>query len=256
MNEKGKLFIYPLHMGSITSFEKSLLTLRQNFGIKIQVPCVAWAVLGGEKTILVDTGPSDEDWAVKYHWPLERSQSQEVEPALRNIGLSIADVDIVILTHLHWDHSYGVDNFPEANVLVQKSELEYAVAPLSADRRMYEVDIPGTEPPWMKVIGRITPVDGDSEIIPGVRVMHLPGHTPGSQSVVVDTSEGPWVIAGDTVPLFDNLVDEKMLEIAPSALLQSLRDFYQSLEKLKCFYDRILPSHDFRVLESARYPAL
>ena len=79
--------------------------------------------------------------------------------------------------------------------------------------------------------------------------MYTPGHTPGFQSVVIETEEGPWIIAGDMTPLYENW----KLGI-PAGIYQDLYLFYDSLEKLKKFGDKVLPGHDGKVLEHARYP--
>ncbi len=65
--EKKGLSIYPLDVGTVTGFDKSLFTLRENQGLKIDVPCLAWVVTDGDRTVLVDTGPCDPAWATRYH---------------------------------------------------------------------------------------------------------------------------------------------------------------------------------------------
>ena len=251
---KSNTFIYPIHLGTITDFESSLATLRRNFGIKREMPCIGWVILGSGKKIIVDTGPSGSDWSLKYHWPLKKEPSQEIEASLQTLGLSPKEIDLVILTHLHWDHCYNLELFSNASFVVQKKELEYAIAPLPADRRVYEVDIPGIQPPWMKVFGRMVPVDKDQQIVAGIRVIFLPGHTPGCQGVIVDTEQGEWVIAGDTVPVYENWRSKDFRTPAPSGLFQNLHNFYHSLKRLEIFGDKVLPSHDGRVLNHSRYP--
>ena len=106
----------------------------------------------------------------------------------------------------------------------------------------------------MKVFDRMVAVDQDQQIIGGIRVIFLPGHTPGSQGVVVDTADGEWVIAGDTVPVYDNWRSKDFQTPIPSGLFQNLYHFYDSLKRLESFGDKILPGHDGRVLTHARYP--
>jgi glyoxylase-like metal-dependent hydrolase (beta-lactamase superfamily II) len=106
----------------------------------------------------------------------------------------------------------------------------------------------------MKVFGQIIPLDGDQQVLPGIRVIHLPGHTPGSQGVVVETSEATWVIAGDNVPLYESWGGDNSLDHIPSGVYQNLYDSYASLRKLDEFGDRTLPSHDKKVFEHKKYP--
>jgi len=253
MREKG-LSIYPLDLGTLMGMDKSFFTIRRNQGILVNVPCLAWVVSGGERTILVDSGPADPDWARKYHRPLKKDSSQEIENALRKIGLSKTDIKLIIFTHLHWDHCFNLELFPEVKFIIQKKELEYAVNPLPADRPQYEAGVPEIQPPWMKVFGRMKPVDGDQDIIPGVRVIHLPGHTPGFQGVVVETAEGPWVIAGDAVPLFENWDPEDAAKRIPGGIYQNLFDYESTLQKLGSIGNRILPGHDPKVTEDSVFP--
>ncbi len=251
---KADLFIIPLDLGTLSSIDKSVFTHLRNQGEKIDVPCLAWVILGGEKNVLVDTGPCDPDWAARYHRPLNKEPSQEVVHALKGHNLRPEDIDVVIFTHLHWDHCFNLEHFSTATFFVQRTELQYAVAPLSSDSTSFEVGLSGVKPPWMEVFGNITAVDGDEEIMPGIKTVLVPGHTPGSQAVEVTTRDGLWLIAGDTVPLFENWKgDEREVHI-PGGVYQNLYDFYASLKKLEYCEERILPGHEANVLKHARYP--
>ncbi len=254
MNRKS-LSIHPLHLGSLASFDKSIFTLLRNQGTKVDFPCIGWLISGGEKPVLVDTGPCDPDWASQYYRPVKKTASQHTVQALNTLGISPEDIGIVILTHLHWDHSYNLEHFSRATFVVQRSEMEYAVSPLPTDRRPYTIGIPGVQPPWMKVFGKIKATDGDQEIVPGIRVLHLPGHTPGCQAVVADTSDGPWVIAGDNIPLYDNWEGDGSVDHIPSGVFQNLYDCFRSFGKLEKYGNRILPSHDEKVFLHDSYPS-
>ncbi|MCX5819827.1 MAG: N-acyl homoserine lactonase family protein [Deltaproteobacteria bacterium] len=248
-----ELVIHPLDLGKL-EIEKSLLTLRSNYGSKMHVICIGWAITGDGKTVLVDSGPSCAEDATKYHWPMVKNASQQIDKALHAIGLTCEEIEIVILTHLHWDHCYYLENFPNARFYVQKAELHYAVDPLPYDRRAYEIGIAHLQPPWMKVIDRIMPIEGDVEILPGIQTIKLPGHTPGSQGVIVGTADGDWVIAGDAVPLYDNLLGNELCTILPSGINQNLFDFNKSLRKIEPYRGKILPGHDEGVFKQMRYP--
>ena len=253
--KKGELFIYPLNLGTLVSIDKSIFTLLRNQGCKIDIPCLAWVIIGGAKTVLVDTGPCDKDWACRYHRPIEKNSSQNITNALKGLGLAAQDIDLVIFSHLHWDHCFNLEHFSNAKFFVQRDEMEYAISPLPFDKKPYEVGLPGVQPPWMTVFGKTIVLDGDEEIIPGVSVISLPGHTPGSQGVLVDTYEGPWIIAGDNVPFYENWEGDDTLKHIPSGSYQSLFDYQSSLKRLESFGGNILPGHDKKVLINTRYPA-
>jgi N-acyl homoserine lactone hydrolase len=104
-------------------------------------------------------------------------------------------VPIVVNTHLHWDHCSNNDLFPTARVMVQRRELDYAPRPVRWHSLTYEAGL-SVEPAWTRVRHQLHPVDGDVEIAPGVSVVALPGHTPGSQGVLVEGADRRYLIAG------------------------------------------------------------
>lgn len=250
-----KLTIHPVDLGTLVAIDKSIFTLRHNQGIAMDVPCLAFLVLGGPQTVLVDTGPCSPKWAETYHRPLAKRPEQEVPAALGRFGVAPQDVDLVIWTHLHWDHCFNLEHFPKAAFVLQKRELTYAVAPLPVDAGPYEAGIPGIHPPWMAVYDRIRVIDGDVELFPGLKTLLLPGHTPGFQGVAVETESGPWVIAGDSVPLYENWEVSPPGAATPGGIYQDLFAYFDSLTKLKIFQKHLLPGHDARVLSHDAYPA-
>jgi N-acyl homoserine lactone hydrolase len=252
---KKDLSIHPLDLGTLVSIDKSIFTMHRDPGLKIDVPCIGWLILGGKKNVLVDTGPCDPEWASLYHRPLKKSSSQEITIALQKHGLCPSDIEIVIFTHLHWDHCFNLEHFSKVTFYVQETELQYAISPLPNDKKTYEVGIPGVQPSWMKVFGKMKVVDGDQEVLPGIHVVHLPAHSPGSQGVVVETSDGPWLIAGDNIPLYENWKGDGILDHIPSGIYQNLHVCYNSLQKMEKYSNNILPGHDERVLRCSKYPA-
>lgn len=143
--------------------------------------------------VLVDTGIKELHPAVA-----------DMDPRLRPFdeqGFDIAGVDIVVNTHLHFDHCGGNHLFPGKPIYVQRRELDDARS--KDDYTINEwVDPPGVT---------YVPVDGEFELLPGVRLVPAPGHTAGSQVVVVGTGGHPVVIAGDTAVWFGEL-DEPSTE--------------------------------------------
>ena len=143
--------------------------------------------------ILVDTGMTE------LH-PL----LADMEPILRPLGeqdLDLAGIDMVVNTHLHADHCGGNHLFAGTPIYVQRRELEDARTQDDYTIREW-VDAPGVH---------YVPVEGELELLPGVRLVPAPGHTPGTQVVVVDTGPRPIVIAGDAAVWFGEL-DEPQTE--------------------------------------------
>ena len=127
------------------------------------------------RTILFDTGP----YAYR---PLLFAR-------LKRLGLTPADIDTVVLSHLHWDSATNADLFRNAEVVVHERELAYAQRPAAHD---------WATPPYMtRALGklRLKPIAGECDIAPGGRILELPGHTPGSIGLLV----GREILAGDAV---------------------------------------------------------
>lgn len=246
--------IRPLDLGTMTGLDRSLLVLRRDHGQVIDIPCLAFVLTGGTGTVLVDTGPCDPQRAAAYHRPLVRTRAQELGNALAAIGIAPKEIDLVVFTHLHWDHSFNLEGLLRAQFIVQRRELAYAADPLPADRPAYEAGIPGVQPAWMALGERLTAVEGEVELLGGIRTIPLPGHTPGSQGVVVATAAGPWVIAGDAVPLAANWNGGDPARRVPGGIYHSLADCYASFERLAPFGSRVLPGHEPRVTERPVYP--
>lgn len=145
------------------------------------MPVVVHVVDHPQGRLLVDTG------LTRLHPAVADMEPRLVAPG-RLADLDPADVDLVVNTHLHFDHCGGNHLFAGRPVHVQRRELDDALGPEEYTIREW-VEAPGVE---------YVPVDGEVEVLPGVRLVPAPGHTPGSQVVVVETGRRPVVIAGDT----------------------------------------------------------
>ncbi|KAB1140663.1 MBL fold metallo-hydrolase [Streptomyces luteolifulvus] len=113
--------------------------------------------------------------------------------ALAAHGLDAQDIDTVVLTHAHWDHVQNIDLFPNATLVLHPDERRYAHTPHAND---------WATPAWTGLLLEQLPVrevkDGE-EIIPGVDIIGLPGHSPGSIGVIVQTDRGSATITGDAL---------------------------------------------------------
>lgn len=239
--------IKPIYLGKFEKHEKTGLTFKKDPAVFIDVPIMCFLVEGGGKTILVDSGPPSPDRAAKMSTrPI--ADGKYLREELRNRGVIPEKVDYILLTHAHWDHSYNLELFPDTPIYVQKKELQYAVAPLPSDSRTYPMDPKDGLPGWMEGFLRMKVVDGDCDFMEGIRLVFLPGHSPGSQGVLVKTKEGEILIAGDTFPLYENY--EKGVAAGNHV---DLREWYSSYEKTKKLCRFILPGHDEKVLEHTIY---
>ena len=137
--------------------------------------------------VLVDTGMTELHPAVA-----------DMDPRLRPLteqDFDLGGIDIVVNTHLHFDHCGGNHLFAGRPMYVQRQELEDARTEDEYTIREW-VDAPGV---------RYEPVDGELELLPGLRLVPAPGHTRGMQMVVIETGGHPVVVGGDVGVWFGEL---------------------------------------------------
>ena len=232
--------ILALDTGTST-IDKSMLTYTRDPGTPVSIPRVMW-VITGPTTIVVDTSVATGGRSEEFIGEdLVRRPEQEPANALRAAGVDPRDVELVVLTHLHWDHAGNCGLFPDARVVVQRDELRYAIAPGRFFRRSFLAPESGWGvPPYLE--GNLTTVDGEVDLAPGLRVVPSPGHTPGSHSVVVETALGRFCIAGDAISLYENI--EKDI---PPGYHVDVDAAMETLDRLRAKADHFLPGHDAAV---------
>jgi len=138
--------------------------------------------------VLVDTG------LTALH-PAVADMEPRLIPWSTRADVDLAGIDIVVNTHLHFDHCGGNRLFAGRPIYVQRRELDDARSQDDYTIREW-VEAPGVQ---------YAHVDGELELLPGLRLVPAPGHTPGSQVVVIDTDSRPIVIGGDMAVFFDEL---------------------------------------------------
>ncbi len=244
----GDLVIRPLHVGTVRR-DKSIFTYLKNAGTQIEVPLLAFYIRANGHHILVDTGGHDPAQG-QLHPPYNRDPAQDLVARLAALGVQPDDIDILILTHLHWDHASNLHLFPRARLLVQREELRYAVAPLAPHRWAYE-----SIPPIPLAADRYEIIQGDKEIVPGVSVHLTPGHTPGFQGVAVRAAGAAYYIAGDTVPLMELWEAKEKYGVPhwPGTIHVDLEAYFESLQRIEDLGDVVLPGHDWSALDRTEY---
>jgi glyoxylase-like metal-dependent hydrolase (beta-lactamase superfamily II) len=131
---------------------------------------------------------------------------------LRRLGVRPDEVDVVLTTHLHWDHAGGFTRrgsgggvqltFPRAKHFVQKAELDFALHPdprSAAGGYVPEDFVPVAD------AGLLETVAGEAEVLPGVWLREVGGHTPGSQLLLFRTGELAVAVMGDLVGMTPHL---------------------------------------------------
>src|SRR6478609_5283120 len=137
--------------------------------------------------VLVDTG-------IKELHPAVADMDPRLRPS-NEWDVDLVGIDIIVNTHLHFDHCGGNHLFAGKPIYVQRQELDDARSKDDYTIREW-VDPPGV---------RYVPVDGELELLPGLRLVPAPGHTRGTQVVVVETGDRPIVVCGDVAVWFGEL---------------------------------------------------
>jgi len=158
--------------------------------------------------VLIDDGAGNkEDAKFRDIYGLENAGSPtRLEDAIRDAGFSPDEITVVIDTHLHFDHAGGntrVDeegrlhlSFPRARYHVQKGEFAYAHW---RNERIQASYLPRNFDPVHEA-GRYTFLEGETEVLPGIRVVPTPGHTPHHQSVLLESEGQGALFLADVVP--------------------------------------------------------
>ena len=225
--------------------DKSMMTYLMGAGTPISLGVYIWLVEGAGKNVLIDTGCA-ADYLNSIGFPSEQVSTQEEE--LAKVGLTVDDIDMVVLTHLHSDHARDVAKFRNATLVVQKSELEFAANPHPIQAGWF-VDLPQD---------RLRVVDGDQEILEGIRVVHTPGHTPGGQSILIATESGTTGLCG-LCTIRDNLYPpEELRQMGVRAITPGIHtdamQAYDSLIKLQELSDQVIALHDTSYKSMERIP--
>ncbi|MFC1887045.1 N-acyl homoserine lactonase family protein [Thermodesulfobacteriota bacterium] len=242
----NKHTIKPMMLAKMDS-EKGPMTYLTYHGQPIVRPYVFWFIRSDEKNILIDTAIEAEDY--KHYKPgfkdFPFQPQQSFETALESVGLAPEDIDIIIHTHLHYDHIYNTPKCKNAMIYVQQKELEFALNPHPTLEFAYPKEM----------IRRISfeVLNGDQTIVPGISVMLTPGHSPGGQSILIDTPKGKAVIPGFCC-IMENFTppEDIAVSVSPFAtypvispgIHSDLFQAYDSTLKVKEIADIIIPMHD------------
>lgn len=238
--------IHPL-LVSYVNLDESLMTYFENFGKPIKVPVVSWYVNANGKDVLIDATASKE--VIDACWWGGSEHIQTFEEALGKLGKKPEDIDYIIITHLHFDHCADAGLCKNAKVIVQEEELKFAYSPHAICARMY--------PKELFADLKFNVVNGEKEILPGIRVIPAPGHSPGTQAVGIETSKGLAVITGfcATNANFE-VPDEKKaaMPVFPPGVHCDAMEAFDSALKIKAMADILIPVHEDAFATAERIP--
>ena len=164
---------------------------------------------------------------------------------LSRIGIDAGDVKHVFLTHLHWDHANGVTLFPNATFYVQESEYRFWLEDPLAKRPPLRLVGDETCMDYLRSLegsSRLALLDGDEEIMPGIRGILAPGHSVGLHAAEVQTEKGTALLGSDCAHLFENYAEDW-----PSSIICNMLEWLKTYDKVRALVSDsslLFPGHD------------
>lgn len=242
LNNLGNKVPEEVTIGNVADVEWSDGTVSKG----VKHPASVYYIDNGKEKIIVDSGPGDLQRIRETRekrgdvFYIDTKLEWDLQTQLENAGVNPDDIDIVINTHLHWDHIGENTLFKNAKFYIQKDEIPYALqAPSYAPHYFGSMRNCLTD-----IASQIVFLDGDSNIAEGVDVWKVGGHTPGCQTVAVKTEKGVVALAADVIAKYENLEYDWP---GPAGNIWNLTELVQAHQLLRKNADIVIPGHDWRV---------
>ena len=208
-----------------------------------------WVLRSDTQTIVVDTGYSASGGG-------RRGRAFLVQPleALQRVGVDPQSVDMVINTHLHYDHTGHLDAFGDAPVLVNRTEFEFWTG-VYAERAQFAAHIETSEVNALAErvqSGAVTLLDRETEVAPGITVAEVGGHSPGQTILFIEGQHGLIVLASDAVHFYEEVERDRAC-----CVLADLELVYRAYDIIRAGVragGRLVAGHDPLVMD--RFPRL
>lgn len=256
----GKWKVTTLNCG-IHINKKGALTAGYDMDLAMKLPYLAFLLQDGKQNVLIDNGINERFIIDGKAWggcPADAG-SKDILGSLAKAGLKPDDIDLILYTHLHNDHVGNCNYFPQTKSIAQRDEWYNLTNTVFAEklRRDYDLEVI----PFLQANRNFYRIDGDFDVMEGIRLIKTSGHTRGSQSVVVNTTNGLRVFVGDQFHLpcscFPRMTemydcDGNIHTITPapedwptipSSLVYNYYDYYDSAEKIKACIPEVAPQY-------------
>ncbi|QHI99532.1 MBL fold metallo-hydrolase [Xylophilus rhododendri] len=206
-----------------------------------------WFIRGEGRTVVVDTG-----FTAEMAERRKRRLLGSPLDLLARCGVDPAEVQDVVITHLHYDHAGNLGGFPKASFHLQEREMAFATGRYMchhAQRHSYEPD-DVCDMVRLLYKDRLRFHDGDAELYPGITLHRVGGHTDGLMCLRVHTQRGWVVLASDVSHFYENVNTDRPFTLAFH--VGDMLEGFDTLRRLADSPDHIVPGHDPQVF--LRYP--
>jgi glyoxylase-like metal-dependent hydrolase (beta-lactamase superfamily II) len=223
----------------------------------IDLPFAFVLARSGGRNVLVDCGFMKEGNGVavaeKFGIPNWISPVRMVE----EMGVAAEDITDIVLSHAHFDHMGSIEKFPKAMLHLQKRELLSWIELMAMPRQFGFLTMVLDPDDIFSALDaakqhRLTLLEGDQDdVVPGIHVRSGPGHTFGQQFVILETSKGRVVVAGDCIYGSQNLTGTNNdgvyipLGSGIGSILDQLKSFDRINSEISEDLDRLVILHDF-----------
>lgn len=180
------------------TLDKSFLIYMKYMGQLYNAALKPLLILTPKEKILVDTGAGELPEKHRTLFNVKRNAEENLKAQLTHHGLTPDDIDIVVNTHLHFDHCGNNTLFKNAKFIVQADEYRYAFEPDRFQQAAYLRELFDVKIDYEFI-------QGDRKIANDVFVVSTPGHSIGHQSVIIKADNKDYVYCGDAAPTKENL---------------------------------------------------
>jgi glyoxylase-like metal-dependent hydrolase (beta-lactamase superfamily II) len=191
----------------------------------VEMDYYLWVVRGPAGCVVVDTGFAPEAGR-------RRGREVLVDPveALASLGVDASEVQVVVVTHAHYDHIGNLARFPAAEIVMSRREYEFWQGPY-ATRPHFALPTEAPELAHLKQIrdeGRLSLVGKTHQVAIGIDLIEVGGHTPGQMIVVVRTTEASTVLASDAIHSYEEFERDR-----PFGIVADVADMYRAYDQIR-----------------------